>query len=450
MLNGKKNEESAASLTAITENDVMTDKKNNDYDVIVIGGGASGLLAAGMAAREGISVLVIDKMPKPAVKLRITGKGRCNITNIAPIKEFITHFAANGKFLWQPFSRFFSEDLLELLRNLGVKTKTERGGRVFPESDNAHQVADALAEFASSNGARFLFNTTVKKIITADNKVKGVKVLPKGENSTVIIYGKAVILATGGASYPGTGSSGDGYRIAEELGHSISPVSPALVPLFTAGETAPRLQGLSLKNVRVTLWVDNKKKSEEFGDMLFTHSGISGPVILSLSRIAIPYLKQKKKVEISIDLKPALDNEKLDRRLLRDFNDHGKQQFKTILKLLLPRKLIPVCIEFSGIPPEKTAGQISAKERKRLLRWLKDFRLIINGYGSFKEAIVTAGGVSVKEIEAKTMESKLIKNLFFAGEVLDLDADTGGYNLQAAFSTGWLAGTSASHTIMHS
>jgi predicted Rossmann fold flavoprotein len=257
----------------------------------------------------------------------------------------------------------------------------------------------------------------------------------------------AVILATGGASYPATGSTGDGYRLAESVGHNIVPIRPALVPLETAGDVAPRLQGLSLRNVAVRLQVDGKKRAEGLGEMLFTHFGVSGPLVLSQSRQAVDALQRGQEVTLCIDLKPALDERKLDARLLRDLDTHGKRQFRTLLKDLLPQKLIPVCIDLTGIPPHKVAHQITAQERQRLRRWLKDFRLEVTGHRSFAEAIITAGGVDTRQVDPRTMASRLVKGLYFAGEVLDVDADTGGYNLQAAFSTGWVAGRAAAGSV---
>jgi predicted Rossmann fold flavoprotein len=279
----------------------------------------------------------------------------------------------------------------------------------------------------------------VERLLVEEGRAVGVRVARSGP----LYRADAVILATGGASYPGTGSTGDGYRLAAAMGHTIVPIRPALVPLETAGDIAPRLQGLSLRNVSVRVWVDGKKQAEAFGEMLFTHFGLSGPIILSLSRQVVDALRQGQQVSLAIDLKPALDEHKLDARLLRDLDEHGKQQFQTLLKELLPRKLIPVCIELTGIPADRVGHQITVEERRRLRTWLKDFRLEVTGYRPLTEAIITAGGVDTREVDARTMASRLVDGLYFAGEVLDLDADTGGYNLQAAFSTGWVAGRSA-------
>ena len=405
--------------------------------IIIIGGGAAGLMAAGQAAQQGAEVLVLEKMNAVGRKIFISGKGRCNITNVAPVREFLEHFGPTGKFLRQAFHRYFSDDVLALLHAHGIETITERGGRVFPVSGQASDVVEALTDWATHNGAKIWMDSPVKDIRVENGRVTGV------ETTHTALDADAVIIATGGASYPGTGSTGDGYRLARECGHHIVPIRPALVPLVTAGDAAKKLQGLSLKNISVSVWVNGKKSADAFGEMLFTHFGVSGPIILTLSRSIVDALQAGNGVTLSIDLKPALDYQKLDLRLLRDIQAHGKQQFQTLLKELLPRTMIPVCIEQNGIAAEKLVNQISAEERKRLRNWLKDFRLDIIDHRSFMQAIVTAGGVDTREVNPKTMQSRLIGGLYFAGEVLDVDADTGGYNLQAAFSTGWLAGQSA-------
>ena len=421
-------------------------------DVIVIGGGAAGLMAAGHAARLGARTLVLEKMSRPGRKLRITGKGRCNLTNTAPLPDFIEHFGPNGRFLYSAFQQFFADDLIAFFADLGVPTVIERGGRVFPASSEAGEVVDALARWATAGGAAIKPGAPVEQLVVQAGRVIGVQVgapatrrgqTPRTPPAAGLYRAPAVIVATGGASYPGTGSTGDGYRLAEAVGHSVIPVRPALVPLETAGDVAPRLQGLSLRNVSVTLSADGKPHAAAFGEMLFTHFGVSGPVILSLSRAAVDALDAGGRVRLAIDLKPALDEAKLDARLLRDLDAHGRQQFHTVLKGLLPRTLIPVCCELARIPPDKPAHQVTAKDRRRLRAWLKGFYLDVTGYRSWHEAIVTAGGVDLREVDPRTMESRLVAGLYFAGEVLDLDADTGGYNLQAAFSTGWLAGRSA-------
>jgi len=421
--------------------------------VIVVGGGAAGLMAAGQAAELGAETLLLEKMDCPGRKLCITGKGRCNLSNVAPLSEFITHFGPNGRFLRQAFFRFFTPELGAFFEALGVPTVTERGGRVFPVSDQAQDVVDALVRWVGERGVTLQTLSPVERLLVERGRVVGVQVsrvsshvgkASAGRHSAGrVCRADAVIVATGGASYPATGSTGGGYRLAESVGHTIVPIRPALVPLETAGEIAPRLQGLSLRHVTVRVWVNGKKRAEAFGEMLFTHFGLSGPIILSLSRQVVDALRLGQRVILSIDLKPALDERKLDARLLRDLDVFGKQQFRTLLKGLLPRKLIPVCVDLAGISPGKVGHQITAQERKRLRMWLKDFRLEVTGYRPFTEAIITAGGVDTREVDPRTMASRLVEGLYFAGEVLDIDADTGGYNLQAAFSTGWVAGRSA-------
>ncbi|MGB7060771.1 MAG: NAD(P)/FAD-dependent oxidoreductase, partial [Candidatus Zixiibacteriota bacterium] len=403
--------------------------------VIVIGGGAAGLMAAGQAAEQGAETLLLEKMYRPGRKLRITGKGRCNLTNVAPVSRFISHFGPNGRFLRQAFSRFFSFELVAFLDRLGIRTVTERGGRVFPVSDQAQGIVDALSAWARKSGVTLRPRSLVEGLLVEGKRVNGVRI---GKGSTDqsmaerVFRADAVIVATGGASYPITGSTGDGYHLAKSAGHTVVPIRPALVPLETAGETAPRLQGLSLRNVTIQVLIDGKKRAEALGEVLFTHFGLSGPIILSSSRLIVDALRLHQRVILSIDLKPALDQRKLNERLLRDLEAHGKQKFRTLLKELLPAKLIPVCIDLTGIPPDKVGHQITAEERKGLRLWLKDFRLEVTGYRPFTEAIITAGGVDTKEVDPRTMASRLVEGLYFAGEVLDIDADTGGYNLQAA------------------
>ena len=421
--------------------------------VIVVGGGAAGLMAAGQAAALGAETLVLEKMNRPGRKLRITGKGRCNLTNLAPVEEAIAHFGTSGRFLRQAFSRFYTQDLISFFAALGVLTVSERGGRVFPASGQAQEVLDALVRWVRTGGATIRTRSPVKRLFVENGRVVGVQVmrLPAKGNETIlekqpvgrVYHADAVIVATGGASYPQTGSSGDGYGLAAAAGHTIVPIRPALVPLETAGDMAAKLQGLSLRNVSVCIWVDGKKRAETFGEMLFTHFGVSGPIILSLSRRVVDALRLGQKVVLSIDFKPALDEGKLEARLLRDLNSFGRQHLRNLLKGLLPRKMIPLCLDLTGIPPDKAGHQLTALERRRLRLWLKDFRLEVTGHRPLGEAIVTAGGVDTREVEPRTMGSRLVGGLYFAGEVLDVDAESGGYNLQAAFSTGWLAGRSA-------
>ncbi len=413
--------------------------------MIVVGGGAAGLMAAGQAAAQGAETLLLEKMRHPARKLRITGKGRCNLTNVAPRSDFVKHFS-NGRFLKPAFFQFFAPDLIAFFAELGVHTVTERGGRVFPASGQAQDVVDALVRWAEEAGVKLLTRSPVSALLVESGRLSGVRVShPSGER---VYRADAVIVATGGASYPATGSTGDGYRLARAVGHTIVPVRPALVPLETVGDVAPRLQGLTLRNVTLRAWAGDVRLAEEFGEMVFTHFGVSGPIVLTISRRVVDELNEGRSVRLSIDLKPALDDRKLDARLRREFDAHGKRQYKTILKELLPRKLIPVCIEMTGIPADKRGNQITARERRRLCRWLKDFSLPVSGHRSWGEAIITAGGVSTREVNPHTMASRLVEGLYFAGEVLDVDADTGGYNLQAAFSTGWVAGRAAARYVL--
>ncbi len=413
----------------------------SDRRVIVVGAGAAGLMAAGQAGLAGAEVLLLEKMRRPGRKLLLTGKGRCNLTNVAPLDAFLGHFQPDGRFLRQAFHRFFTDDLIAFFGRLGVATITERGGRVFPASEQAKEVLDALACWVREAGVTLQTGAQVERLLLDGGRVVGVQVRTRTGQER--LPADAVIVATGGASYPGTGSTGDGYRLAQSAGHAVVPIRPALVPLVTAGDLAARLQGLSLRNVTASLRLDGQQVAGEFGEMLFTHFGLSGPIILTLSRAAVDALAAGRRVEVAIDLKPALDEAKLDARLLRDLDAQGKKQFQTLLKGLLPAKLIPVCLELTAISPHKLGHQVTAAERGRLLAWLKDFRLPVTGHRGFDEAIVTAGGVDVRQVDPRTMESRLAGGLFFAGEVLDVDGDTGGYNLQAAFSTGWLAGRAA-------
>lgn len=409
----------------------------NQYDVVIIGAGASGLLAAIRASELGQKVIVLEKMDSYGRKLLITGKGRCNITNSADIKEFMPEVYPDGRFLYSAFKSFYNDDIIDLLENCGVESILERGGRYFPKSEKAADVADALFRKAKTNGAVFLFKATVKSIEYTDELVSSVTYISEGKE--VKMHIDKVIVCTGGKSYPGTGSTGDGYRLAEEAGHKIEKLFPALVPLVTKEDFCEQMQGLTLKNINVSLYIKGKKTAEEFGDLMFAHYGLSGPVILTISRQIVLALERKELVSISIDFKPALDFEKLDARLMRDFNEHGKMKVGNLFKLWLPQKAIPVFIETLKIDEEKFANQISGKERKAIVSLLKGFNFTVIGHRGFKEAVITAGGVSLSEVNPKTLESKLKQGLYFAGEGLNLDANTGGYNLQIAFSTGWLA-----------
>jgi predicted Rossmann fold flavoprotein len=408
--------------------------------VIVIGGGPAGLMAAGQAAEAGAETLLLEKMQRAGLKLCITGKGRCNITNIAEISDFLSHFGKTGPFLRQAFARFFNTDLMKFLDELGLELVTERGGRVFPASGKAPDVQKALLQWNKRSGVRIKHSAPVDKILIHEARLTGV--VSQGRK----IPCDAVILATGGASYPATGSTGDGYRLCEAAGHTVIPVRQALVPLVTSGGVAKKMAGLNLRNVSTRMLIDNRKKREEFGEVVFTEFGLSGPAILTLSSEAVDSLRSGHKVTFSIDLKPGLDEKKLDARLQRDIASRGKEQASSFLRGLVPWEMVPVCLDLTGIAADRPVCNISAKERKRIRTWLKDFRLEVVGYRPFTEAIITAGGIDTREINPRTMESRKTKGLFIAGELLDIQADTGGYNLQAAFSTGWLAGRNAAQS----
>lgn len=406
------------------------------YDVIVVGGGAAGMMAAGRAAECGAATLLLEKMPRLGTKVRITGKGRCNLTNIAGLEEFLSHFGPEGRFLHNAFARFFNEDLIALLQRFHVPTVTERGGRVFPASGRATDVVLGLERYLRAGNVEIHFHQPVQGLIVSKGAIQGVR-LRDGA-----VLGLTVILATGGVSYPGTGSTGDAYPWLKALGHTIHPLRPALVPLETAEEWSHQLAGLSLRNVRVTLLVNEKPRHSMFGEMLFTHFGVSGPVILSMSTLAVDALLEGK-VQFSIDLKPALSDEQLDARLRRELDEHGKQMLRTLARGLLPRRLIDPLLALAGVPPDKPANQITSAERQRLMARLRDLRVTITHPRPFREAMITAGGVDLGEVDPRTMASRIVDGLYIVGELLNLHADTGGYNLQAAFSTGYVAGQSA-------
>lgn len=406
--------------------------------VIVVGAGAAGLMASGVAGERGLSVTLIERNEKNARKVMITGKGRCNVTNnCTMINDLIANVPNNGRFLYSAFSRFMPGDTIEFFEDMGVPLKVERGNRVFPASDRASDIVDALSAFSRDAGVTRITGR-VKSLLIEDGAVRGVS-LENGESYEA----DSVIIATGGKSYPQTGSTGDGYLLARQAGHTVTEIKPSLVPLVCHEGFCMDLQGLSLRNVNISV-VDSENYKEiyrDFGEMLFTHFGVSGPVILSASC----HMKDMKprKYEIHIDLKPALSHEQLDRRIQRDFLENSNKNFINALDALLPKKLVPVIVRLTGIKPSAKVNQITREMRGKLVNILKDLKVTVLGFRPIEEAIVTCGGISVREIDPKTMESKLCKGLFFAGEVIDVDAYTGGFNLQIAFSTGRLAGENA-------
>ena len=406
-------------------------------NVIVVGGGAAGMMAAVFAARNGQNVQLLEKNEKLGKKLFITGKGRCNITNAADIEDLFTAVISNPKFLFSGFYSFTNQQVIDFFEELGVKTKIERGERVFPVSDHSSDVIAAFSRELKSLGVSVSLHTEVRELLCEQDKVCGV-LLTNGKK----MKADAVIVATGGISYPSTGSTGDGYRFAKETGHRVTELLPSLVPMEVRQWYAKELQGLSLRNIEICITDGKKKLYEEFGEMLFTHYGVTGPVILSASSVVGKTLR-KKELTLHIDLKPALSEEQLDKRILREFDANHNKQYKNSIDSLFPAKLKPVMIELSEIEPEKKVNEITKEERQRLVHLIKDFTMTLTGLRSYNEAIITKGGVSVKEVDPGTMESKKMKGLYFAGEVLDLDAVTGGYNLQIAWSTGYLAGMNA-------
>lgn len=411
--------------------------------VIVIGGGPSGMMAAITAKQSGDDVILLEKNKSLGKKLLITGKGRCNITSSLPMEEFIKNIPGNGMFLYSSFSEFTNQDIINFLKEQGLKVKEERGNRIFPVTDRAQDVLECFEKKLKTLKVKIIYNSPVIEIVKNDNnQVIGVKTKNK------YIEAEKVILATGGKSYPLTGSTGDGYDLAKKLGHTITPIKPSLVPLETyEKEIHNLLQGLSLKNVSIKIVDTTKNKIiyEEFGEMLFTHFGVSGPTILSSSAHLVRYkniqeLLKNKNIKLLIDFKPALSEEKLNTRILRDFEEFKNKEFKNSLYKLLPQKLIPEIIIRSGIEPEKKVNSITKQERMKLTKTLKNFEVTIKGFRKIEDAIITSGGINIKEVNPKTMESKIVKGLFFAGEVLDVDGYTGGFNLQIAYATGYMAG----------
>lgn len=404
--------------------------------VVVVGGGAAGMMAAIAAAGSGHSVRLYEKNEKLGKKLFITGKGRCNVTNACDMEELMAGVVTNARFLYSSFYGFTNQDVIDLLARFGCQTKVERGNRVFPVSDHSSDVIRALGDGLRDMGVQVRLNTAVDSLILEDGRVRGVRIRGGKEEAA-----DAVVVATGGLSYPTTGSTGDGFRFAADAGHKVTELSPALVPFNVREiELAKELQGLALKNVEVTILDGRRELYREFGEMLFTHFGVSGPVLLSASSFCTGAIRRGP-LTMEIDLKPALSEKQLDERILRDFGEARNKQFKNTLSHLYPAKLVPVMIRLSGISPDKQVNEITKAERERLNALTKHFTMTLTGLRDYKEAIITQGGVSVKEINPSTMESKLVRGLYFAGEVLDLDAVTGGFNLQIAWSTGWAAGS---------
>lgn len=419
------------------------------YDIIIIGGGPAGMMAAGCAAELSNKesklsrILVIEKNREPGVKLLITGKDRCNITNIKDdIQEIVNKFGKNGKFLYSALNKFGPSEVINFFESRGLKTKIERGGRVFPESDKSLDVRQTLLDYLKELKVEIRKNTSVKKILHKDNKITEI-VLHNGNSVSADKY----ILATGGRSYPVTGSTGDGYKWIQDLGHTLISPKPALTPIIVKEELVRKLEGLSLKNVKISVYQNNKKIDSRFGDAVFTFDGMSGPIIIDMSKkigqaLAESENDKNNKIEIKIDFKPSLDFQKLDKRIQCDFHEGINKDFKNSLDKLLPKKLIPIIIKLSEIDPDKKVNIISKEERRKLIHLLKEFTLEVTKLKGFQKAIITSGGVKLSEVDSTTMQSKLINNLFFAGEVLDLDGPTGGYNLQVCWSTGYVAGES--------
>ena len=404
--------------------------------IVIVGAGPAGMMAAAAAAECGGSVLLLEKMPRVGRKMMITGKGRCNVTSADDVPDIIRNIIGNGRFLNSSLRAFDNADVMAFFEGLGVPLKTERGNRVFPQSDRAADVVDAMVKHLRDQEVEIRTNTSVSGLLTEANKICGVRLVDGSE-----VEAAAVILAMGGASYPATGSTGDGHVLARAVGHTVTPIFPALVPLVTRETWVREVQGLSLRNVRATLYHAGKKEQDFFGEMLFTHFGVTGPIILQLSRRASELLRDgKKDIELRLNLKPALTHEKLRERVDRDFAAYEQKHLHNGMIDLLPKCLIDIVLNVAGLAPERVVGQISSKERERLVRVLQALPLTIMGTRPIAEAIVTAGGVATHEINPRTMESKIVKHLYFVGELVDVDAYTGGYNLQAAFSMGHAAG----------
>ena len=407
------------------------------FDAIIIGAGPAGMMAAIRAGERGKRVLLIERNNIPGKKLLISGKARCNLTNACDIGDFLEKFSESRDFLRNAFAKFFNADLMLFFEDAGLDLKTERGGRVFPKSDRSDDILNVLKEKLKKENIKILLGERARGAIIRDGKIEGVLTYSRKH-----FLAPHIAVTTGGASYPGTGSTGDGYEIARKLGHTIIPIKPALSPILVREEFIKEWQGISLKNVRLAVFTGDKKIDERFGEMLFTHFGLSGPIALDISASVWDNLELKKNVTLSINFKPAMDHKKLDARLLREFEASPAKSIKNIFKNLLPQGIIKRFLEYCAIDENKSASQVTAGERKRLVGGLFDLRLTPRGVMPVKDGIVTRGGVNTKEINPKTMESKLLKGLFLAGEVIDIDAKTGGYNMQAAFSTGWVCGDS--------
>ena len=412
-------------------------KDNNSFDITVIGGGPAGMMAAGRAAELGAKVVLIEKNEILGKKLLITGKGRCNFThNESDIRKFAENFGRNGRFLYSALSVFGMREVIDFFESRGVKAKVEQGDRIFPENGNAQDILNVLIKYLAEGKVEILYNTEVIGFKKESGKIARVLLQDRQ------IYADKYIICTGGKAYPQTGSTGNGYLWAEQLGHSVIAPAPALNPVKTSEKWMKELQGLSLKNVSLKLFQNSKKQDERFGEMLFTHFGVSGPIVMDMSK-KIGALLKKGPVKLILDLKPALDYKKLDRRIQRDFQEFKGRMFKNSLKGLLPLSMIPVIIKLSGIEPEKKVDYISREERNKLVHLLKELELTPTGLLGFKWSVVTSGGIALKEVNPNTMSSKKVENLYFAGEILDLDGPSGGYNLQECWSTGYLAGESA-------
>jgi len=417
-----------------------------DFDLIVIGAGAAGLIAAGTAAERGARVLLLEKMNRPGRKLKLTGMGRCNITNTEPIEKYFNRYGKNGRWLRQAIQGFTPTQTIEFFNHLGVETVVERNGQVFPKSQNAKDVVDALVKYNRKNRVTIRNDVEVLNLLIKDGAIEGIncKVSKEENHKSEAIFAPKVIVATGGKSYPKTGSTGDGYLWAKEAGHRLSPILPALVPLETGEHIPAKIANLEMQDVHVYLWIDNKKVNEDRGEIEFTRNGLSGKVILKMSKRCVVALQNKSKVEITLDLVPALDMKEIDKKLLLYFEKSGKKRIFNIIREFLPERLIAYCLDKNDVDPDKLGHQVTADERKRLRLLLKEASYSITGHRSYKEALVTSGGIHLKDVNPKTMESKLVKGLYFTGEVLDIDGDKGGYNLQAAFSTGRMAGIASS------